>query len=444
MKTMKTMKTMKKHGVKSLLSILLALCMVMTLTLEVCAEEFFDYARNGDILTGRVTITGKEQFGEFLTANVSDSNNTGTLSYLWTRSSDVGDITTGDTYFVDKRFDANNVITCEVTSSVQTGSIFGYTGTFPMVDAIEPEAFIISGNDDKVTVNVSLADKADLNLNQKATVGDNEVYELSIMSEGKVITDFTGNVAVSLPYIFAIGESSESIVVYSLDTKGAIQVVKNGIYDGKTEFINFMTRHSSYYMVKNKYVNFNDVSDDFWGKAAIDFASARGLVIGVGNNNYNPEGVLTRAQFVQMIQNVLNLPAANNNVSAYWDLDSKLWFYSPIMSAKSAGILNGIKIDGNNFKPNQAITREEMSVILANIAIYKKIYILNEEVDLTKFKDHKDINKDYADKISIAINLGLLNKDGMGGGIFAPKESTTRAQAAQVQINLFKALELAN
>ena len=98
------MKTMKKHGVKSLLSILLALCMVMTLTLEVCAEEFFDYARNGDILTGRVTITGKEQFGEFLTANVSDSNNTGTLSYLWTRSSDVGDITTGDTYFVDKRF----------------------------------------------------------------------------------------------------------------------------------------------------------------------------------------------------------------------------------------------------------------------------------------------------------------------------------------------------
>lgn len=40
------------------------------------------------------------------------------------------------------------------------------------------------------------------------------------------------------------------------------------------------------------------------------------------------------------------------------------------------------------------------------------------------------------------MNLGFLNKDGKGGGVFAPKATTTKAEVAQVQINLFNALKI--
>ena len=563
---------------------------------------------NQTALIGKVIISGKEQFGEFLTANVIDTNNTGTLTYKWTRSSDVGDFTIGKTYFIDSRFDAGNVITCEATSSVQTGSIRASTGVLPMLGgpaaptglgAVNPSSegasdgkitgtttdmeysgstdFMIakdcrtpettglkagtyyvrfkasgsyeasahttvnlggfgllinkgadgkiiveagkefidkaidnaidnnesapninikvenpitekgadvgisanglaslaragnaslsidagkaslrfdasairgikaqSGNKD-VVIHISLADKAKLNLNQKATVADNIAYELSIISDGKAITEFNGNVIVSLPYTPKAGENLEAIVIYYIDTKGGLQIVRNGAYDAKKGVVTFATNHFSHYMIKNKYVKFNDVADGFWGKPAIDFAAARGLVAGIGNNKYNPGRAITRAEFVQMMQNVLNLPAADSSVATYADVvKNKDWFYETVMSAKAVGLLKGIKLDGNKFLPNKAITREEMAAIMANTATYKKASVSSEIFDLTVFKDYKSINKDFYDAISISINLGLLNKGGTGGGNFSPKASVTRAAAAEIQRNLIKALNFAD
>ncbi len=247
---------------------------------------------------------------------------------------------------------------------------------------------------------------------------------------------------MSLPYTPKKDENLQGIVVYSVDTKGHHKVIRNGIYDRKSKAVKFTTNNLSYFVIKNNYVNFNDIEDKHWAKPAIDFAAARELVKGVGNNKYNPSKALTRAELVQMIQNVIRIPAANKDTIKYTDVKSMDWFYSPIMSLKSAGLLEGIKVDGNKFNPNQAITREEMSLILANTAVYMKADISGEKIDLTKFKDYKDINKNYIDQITISMKLGLLNKEGRGNGIFAPKASTTRAEAAQVQINLFEALNL--
>ncbi len=136
---------------------------------------------NEEKLTGKVTISGKEEFGEFLTARVSDTNNTGTLSYLWTRSSGVGDITTGNTYYVDERFDAGNIITCKVTSSVQTGSISASTGR--ILDSSDDKGIVESEKDETnkdITIRVSSVAKEKLNLRQKESIGDNTVYEILV------------------------------------------------------------------------------------------------------------------------------------------------------------------------------------------------------------------------------------------------------------------------
>ncbi len=76
-------------------------------------------------LTGTVNITGTLKYGETLTATVTGSNNTGTLSYQWKRgSTNIGTNSGTYTAVVD---DIGQTITCEVSSDVETGTISGST-----------------------------------------------------------------------------------------------------------------------------------------------------------------------------------------------------------------------------------------------------------------------------------------------------------------------------
>lgn len=73
-------------------------------------------------LTGTVTITGEAKFDQQLTANVTNDNHTGTLSYQWKRGGSEISGATGTTYTLVEA-DIGNTITVVVTSSVETGSI---------------------------------------------------------------------------------------------------------------------------------------------------------------------------------------------------------------------------------------------------------------------------------------------------------------------------------
>lgn len=50
---------------------------------------------------------------------------------------------------------------------------------------------------------------------------------------------------------------------------------------------------------------FDDVSDTFWGSESIKAAYSQGLVKGIGNNQYNPSGLVSRAEFSQFVINAL-------------------------------------------------------------------------------------------------------------------------------------------
>ena len=72
-------------------------------------------------LTGTVTINGDAKYGSTLTAVVTGSNNTGTLSYQWKRGST--NIGTNSTTYAIGEDDIGSTITVTVTSSVETGEI---------------------------------------------------------------------------------------------------------------------------------------------------------------------------------------------------------------------------------------------------------------------------------------------------------------------------------
>ncbi len=94
-----------------------------------------------DALTGTVNIIGAPKFKETLTANVTDSNNTGTLTYQWYREGKTDPIGTGETYTLVQA-DIGKEITCRVSSSTETGTIETTVG--PVEKADGPAAPVIS------------------------------------------------------------------------------------------------------------------------------------------------------------------------------------------------------------------------------------------------------------------------------------------------------------
>ena len=95
----------------------------------------------GTPFTGTVNIIGAPKFNETLTANVTDSNNTGTLTYQWYRAGKTDPIGTGETYTLVQA-DISKEITCRVSSSTETGTIETTVG--PVEKADGPAAPVIS------------------------------------------------------------------------------------------------------------------------------------------------------------------------------------------------------------------------------------------------------------------------------------------------------------
>ena len=74
-------------------------------------------------LTGTIVVDGELKYGKTLTASVTGTNNTGTLSYQWQRKDYDYVIGTGSSYVL-KEADIEGIIQCVVTSSVETGFIY--------------------------------------------------------------------------------------------------------------------------------------------------------------------------------------------------------------------------------------------------------------------------------------------------------------------------------
>ena len=91
-----------------------------------------------DALTGTVSITGSLKYDETLTAAVTDTNNSGTLSYQWRRNGDDIASATSSTYKVSEN-DIGYTLSVKVSSSVETGFIVG-TASGVITKADGPDA----------------------------------------------------------------------------------------------------------------------------------------------------------------------------------------------------------------------------------------------------------------------------------------------------------------
>jgi len=169
---------------------------------------------------------------------------------------------------------------------------------------------------------------------------------------------------------------------------------------------------------------FLDQNDFAWAMPAIEEMVKSGIIKGYPDKTFKGNESITRAEFTKMVV----MAFSGNDTEAtsdFYDVKVEDWYYSYVSTAKKLGIINGY--DGNVFKPNEKITRQDMAVIIKN-AKFK-----DANASAIKFTDVAEIS-DYAlGAVSSLSGKGVIN--GMGDGSFAPKSFATRAQAAQMIYN---------
>ena len=172
-----------------------------------------------------------------------------------------------------------------------------------------------------------------------------------------------------------------------------------------------------------------------WAEDAIRYCYEKGIMSGVGNESFAPEGPLTRAMLVTILYNLEGRPEQHYQAD-YTDVPEGSWYASPVLWASRQGLASGY--GGGLFGAEDEITREQVAVILHRYCLYKGVD-MKQSVSLAGYLDVGQISPWARESMGWANAHGLIN--GRTALTLVPLGQATRAEAAQI---LMGYLEQAN
>lgn len=165
-------------------------------------------------------------------------------------------------------------------------------------------------------------------------------------------------------------------------------------------------------------------TQDHWAAEAIDRWSGYGVVNGKGEGTFDPDGQMTRAEAAQVFANLLGLNK-EGDISAYPDAQGE-WYSEAIAKCVAAGILNGK--GAGKMDPNGTITREEFLTMYARaICISNGAEATEAKNELAQkgFADTAKVSDWAADSIGTLVEKGYVN--GLTETELAPQANINRA-----------------
>ncbi|WP_162259751.1 S-layer homology domain-containing protein [Paenibacillus sp. Soil766] len=252
------------------------------------------------------------------------------------------------------------------------------------------------------------------------------VYEFEFTSGGNKVESFNTPVEVSIPVPNGKNFDTELLTLAKI-VDGKLE-----FYGGKFEggVLNGVRNSFSTYTVVENKVSFGDTASvKAWAGRQIEVAAAKGILEGRADQAFEPNGLVTRAEFAKLIVKTFNLENASATES-FSDVNDSDWFKSYVAAAVKSGIVNGKSDD--EFDPNGQITRAEMAVMSSRALALKGASLEVSKIDdvLKGFKDVDAINSSLKNGVALAANEGIIV--GEEGNLFNPNANSTRAQAAVV------------
>lgn len=232
-----------------------------------------------------------------------------------------------------------------------------------------------------------------------------------------------------IPYTAKEGEDPDYIVAKLGD-----EIIARSWYDAENHVLNVISSETGDFVVHYADVPSFDDTKGKWMDDAAKYLRARNVARGIGDNLYNPDGNLTRADFTTLLVRMLNLKLDGLTPVKFNDADSIPDYAKDAIDIASAhGLIEGYQ---GNFAPNDQISRQDMFIITYRALV--KMELLSDDVSAGKdsFPDFADTS-DYAKNgIGILAETGLVKGD--GDGYLLPKKQATRGECLQFLFNVLQ------
>ncbi|MGM9640495.1 MAG: S-layer homology domain-containing protein [Faecousia sp.] len=158
-----------------------------------------------------------------------------------------------------------------------------------------------------------------------------------------------------------------------------------------------------------------------------DYVIDAGLMNGVGNSKFNPNGETTRAMLVTTLYRMAGEPEVSEK-STFTDVPADQWYASAIAWAQDVGVANGVT--ETVFCPDALVTREQAAAFLYR---YVTEYLKAEPVkgaDLSAYKDADSTSVYAREAIAWATAEGIFQS--YPDGTLQPKGHLIRIEMAKI------------
>ena len=183
---------------------------------------------------------------------------------------------------------------------------------------------------------------------------------------------------------------------------------------------------------------FSDVKNHA-NKAAIEALASRGIINGMGQGTFMPNKTMTRAEFAAIVTRALGLTAKDTKV--FSDVPSSKWYAGYIGTANSSGIVNGV---GNGkFNPEGTITRQEAAAMVARAAKLCGLDTAMDAAAtrdmLAQFGDYRSVASWAKEPMAFCYSANILDQSDLN---IEPTKAILRCEIAQMLYNMLTAAEL--
>lgn len=298
----------------------------------------------------------------------------------------------------------------------------------------------IAENTGTFDVIVAEGSAAQVNDTQRANMGNHPVVDVQMLLNNKSIQWADKTVEVLLSDVQPVKTDHTVMVVNSISTNGELHPVTYTKYEQTTATMAFKPSKPGSYVITNIEVPLTDLQQHAWAIQEVQHLYSKGIIAGMSDTRFEPQGELTRAQFLQMLVKGIGKTNLTDSSATQLptDVKSDQWYADAVRAGLAMNIIQG-RADGT-FGANDLISRQDMGVMLhrAMEAAERNNNSATVNTGQMKFRDQADI-ADYAkDAVAFMSHLGVLN--GLPDNTFAPKQTANRAQGAVAVARLMEQL----
>ncbi len=321
-----------------------------------------------------------------------------------------------------------------VQGTVTQDALVAITEEAPLVLAGQGASIIISSAAaehflaaEETVFALSVGSTDDMTGDQWEQVGGSPLYQLTVTCDGAELLGWGGEgVAVALPYD---ATNQGALIGWQISDQLGHSYGLEASYDETAATATVLLNESGYFCVDAN--PFTDITVDSDYFAAILWAEENAIVQGVGDGLFAPDHTCTRA----MIATVVWRNSGEQDWGIcypYADVEGDVWYTDPVYWCTVNGIVTGY--EDETFRPDEAITREQLVTMLYRYAQYLELDVsVGENTNILSYTDVFDVSEYAIPAMQWACGAGIIEG---ADGTLNPLRDATRTELVTMLMRL--------